>query len=204
MSVRFSLRFAGRSWGRLLGVPNWPEVGRGSVVAIIVGVVVVVVFVYSYPSFMFLSSLTSPCRVHETRSQLPDPNPESLTLFRMPQIVGVGQRLGDIHCALIPYEYHTPTTPIHLPTWSSNFVLPVPPRPVAVASTTLATTSSSHMPGMRQDQSIFPTSGTIANATLAPHVTPNPSKSSAHTTPFHKHPSVQSPARDSRKTSSSM
>jgi hypothetical protein len=36
MSVRFSLRFAGRSWGRLLGVPNWPEVGRGSVVAIIV------------------------------------------------------------------------------------------------------------------------------------------------------------------------
>lgn len=44
MSVRFSLRFAGRSWGRLLGVPNWPEVGRGSAVAIIL--VVVVVFVY--------------------------------------------------------------------------------------------------------------------------------------------------------------
>lgn len=46
MSVRFSLRFAGRSWGRLLGVPNWPEVGRVSVVAIIVGVVVAV-FAYS-------------------------------------------------------------------------------------------------------------------------------------------------------------
>lgn len=45
MSVRFSLRFAGRSWFRLLGVPNWPEVGRGSVAAIIVSVVVV--FVYS-------------------------------------------------------------------------------------------------------------------------------------------------------------
>jgi len=45
MSVRFSLRFAGRSWLRLLGVPNWPEVGRGRVVAIIVGMVVV--FVYS-------------------------------------------------------------------------------------------------------------------------------------------------------------
>lgn len=45
MSVRFSLRFAGRSWSPLLGIPNWPEVGRGTVVAIIL--VVVVVFVYS-------------------------------------------------------------------------------------------------------------------------------------------------------------
>ena len=39
MSGRFSLRFAGRSWFRLPGVPNWPEVGRGSVVAIAAGVV---------------------------------------------------------------------------------------------------------------------------------------------------------------------
>lgn len=44
MSVRFSLRFAGRSWGRLLGVPNWPEAGRGSVVAIILGVDVVCLY----------------------------------------------------------------------------------------------------------------------------------------------------------------
>ena len=51
MSVRFSLRFAGRSWFRLLGVPNWPDVGRGSVVAIIVGVYVVV-FVYSYNAYV--------------------------------------------------------------------------------------------------------------------------------------------------------
>ena len=54
MSVRFSLRFAGRSWGRLRGVPSWPDVGRGRVVAIILGVVVVM-FVYSYMYvFMFL------------------------------------------------------------------------------------------------------------------------------------------------------
>jgi hypothetical protein len=50
ISVRFSLRFAGRSWGLLLGVPNWPEAGRGSVVAIIVGMVVV--FVYSYTPYL--------------------------------------------------------------------------------------------------------------------------------------------------------
>ena len=50
MSVRFSLRFACRSWFRLLGVPNWPDVGRGSVVAIIVGMVVV--FVYSYTPYL--------------------------------------------------------------------------------------------------------------------------------------------------------
>ena len=48
MSVRFSLRFAGRSWLRLPGVPNWPEVGRGSVVAIIVGVVVVFVCIFKF------------------------------------------------------------------------------------------------------------------------------------------------------------
>jgi len=50
ISVRFSLRFAGRSWGLLLGGPNWPEAGRGSVVAIIVGMVVV--FVYSYTPYL--------------------------------------------------------------------------------------------------------------------------------------------------------
>jgi len=74
MSVRFSLRFAGRSWGRLLGVPNWPEVGRGSVVAIIVGVVVV--FVYSCLCvYLHVSKAPSLPQSRVTRSQLPDPNP---------------------------------------------------------------------------------------------------------------------------------
>jgi len=40
MSVRFSLRFAGRSWERLLGVANCDEPGRESVVAIMAVVVV--------------------------------------------------------------------------------------------------------------------------------------------------------------------
>lgn len=40
MSVRFSLRLAGRSWGRLLGVANCDEPGRESVVAITAVVVV--------------------------------------------------------------------------------------------------------------------------------------------------------------------
>lgn len=40
MSVRFSLRFAGRSWGRLLGVAKCDEPGRESVVAIMGGGVV--------------------------------------------------------------------------------------------------------------------------------------------------------------------
>jgi hypothetical protein len=35
MSVRFSLRFVGRSPRRLLGVATWEEPGRESVVAII-------------------------------------------------------------------------------------------------------------------------------------------------------------------------
>lgn len=102
MSVRFSLRFAGRSWGRLLGVPNWPEAGRWSVVAIIVGVYVVV-FVYSYNAYLQVPAVflkLAPQSRNFTRSQLLDSNPESLDKPPAPQIVGVGQRLRDSHCLL--------------------------------------------------------------------------------------------------------
>lgn len=105
MSVRFSLRFAGRSCGLLLGVPNCPEPGRESVVAIwhsCVMCLAATVCIFKFQRcFISTPSITSPKSRPTTRGRSFLTLTLSLEKPPAPQFVGVAQRLGHGHCRLI-------------------------------------------------------------------------------------------------------